>query len=371
MPVHELGSLPDGRPFFTMKLVEGRTLAELLQERRDPTHDLPRFLTIFEQVCQALGYAHSQRVIHRDLKPANVMVGAFGEVQVMDWGLAKILPQARADGPRREGLAAANPASPAMDGSDTLRFPPAAGERVESRMGQAMGTPAFMPPEQARGEIERMEERADVFGLGGILCVILTGQPPYAGTHSADVYGQAARGELGAALLRLDGCGADADLVRLCQDCLALDPAARPRDARVVAGRMTAYLAGVQERLRQAELERAAAQVKAAEERKRRRLAVGLAAAVLALVLLAAGGGAWFLQQRAELRRGTESALVTSAGLRGRGPLERGAGRARPGGESSGRHGIGRPAAAVGPRAGRRAVGPTARRDSPTAGDPG
>jgi serine/threonine-protein kinase len=90
-PVHELGRLEDGRPFFAMKLIKGRTLVDLLHERKSPAEDLPRWLAIFEQVCQTLGYAHSKKVIHRDLKPANVMVGAFGEVQVMDWGLAKVL----------------------------------------------------------------------------------------------------------------------------------------------------------------------------------------------------------------------------------------------------------------------------------------
>jgi serine/threonine protein kinase len=77
-----------------MKLVKGQTLAELLKQRPSPAQELPRFVKVFEQVCQALAYAHSKRVIHRDLKPANVMVGAFGEVQVMDWGLAKVLPEA-------------------------------------------------------------------------------------------------------------------------------------------------------------------------------------------------------------------------------------------------------------------------------------
>src|SRR5262245_34337985 len=91
-PVHELGRLPDGRPYFTMKLVQGRTLAELLRERSSgadasgsPAERAP-FLKVFEQICQTVAYAHSQGILHRDLKPANVMVGAFGEVQVMDWG---------------------------------------------------------------------------------------------------------------------------------------------------------------------------------------------------------------------------------------------------------------------------------------------
>ena len=89
VPVYELGWFADRRPYFTMKLVKGRTLAALLRDRADPGQDLPRLLGVFEQVCQTVAYAHAQGVIHRDLKPANVMVGAFGEVQVMDWGLAK------------------------------------------------------------------------------------------------------------------------------------------------------------------------------------------------------------------------------------------------------------------------------------------
>ena len=94
-PVYELGTFPepDRRPYFAMKLVKGQTLAALLHERTNPPHDLPRFLAIFEQVCQTMAYAHARGVIHRDLKPSNVMVGSFGEVQVMDWGLAKVLPR--------------------------------------------------------------------------------------------------------------------------------------------------------------------------------------------------------------------------------------------------------------------------------------
>src|ERR1700722_1963462 len=91
VPIHEVGRLPDGRPYLAMKLVQGRTLAELLAERPSPQHDLSRFVAIFEQICQAVAFAHSKHVIHRDLKPLNVMVGRFGEVQVMDWGLAKVL----------------------------------------------------------------------------------------------------------------------------------------------------------------------------------------------------------------------------------------------------------------------------------------
>src|SRR5262249_30014892 len=155
----------------TMKLVEGRTLAALLKERADPTRDLPHFLTIFQQVCQAVAYAHKQGVIHRDLKPANVMVGAFGEVQVMDWGLAKALDRGRGrPAAESEGMAAAD--GQAGSGGDP---------RLMTQAGAVLGTYAYMAPEQARGEVEGLDERCDVFGLGAILCEILTGRPPFTG----------------------------------------------------------------------------------------------------------------------------------------------------------------------------------------------
>src|SRR4051812_45824775 len=94
-PVHDLGILPDGRPFLAMKLIKGQTLEELLKDRTDPSADRGRFVAAFEAVCQAVAYAHAHDVVHRDLKPANVMVGSFGEVQVMDWGLAKVLTDGR------------------------------------------------------------------------------------------------------------------------------------------------------------------------------------------------------------------------------------------------------------------------------------
>src|SRR5262245_54384417 len=102
--VHQVGTLPDGRPFLAMKLINGDTLERLLTARPDPSADRGRYVAIFEQVCQAVGYAHSHRVIHRDIKPSNVMVGAFGEVQVMDWGLAKVL----GEGAGPAGLASAD-----------------------------------------------------------------------------------------------------------------------------------------------------------------------------------------------------------------------------------------------------------------------
>jgi len=287
--VYELGTFADRRPYFTMKLVKGRTLAALLAERVSPAHDLPRFLAIFEAICQTVAYAHARGVIHRDLKPSNVMVGSFGEVQVMDWGLAKVL---------KEGGVADEPdAQPAPELSviATVR---SGSDGNDSQAGSVLGTPAYMAPEQAAGEVERVDRRADVFGLGSILCEILTGQPAHTGRSQPELIRKAMRGDTVDALARLDGCGAEAELGSLARDCLAVEPEDRPRDAGIVAGRITAYLAGVQERVQAAERERAVAVARAIEERRRRKLQLGLAASVLAFTTLAGLSTTYYLQQR-------------------------------------------------------------------------
>src|SRR5947207_704939 len=140
-----MGRLPDGRLYYTMKLVEGQTLAALLRGRSSTASRQTEMVRVFASVCQAVAYAHTRGVIHRDLKPLNVMVGAFGEVQVMDWGLAKVL-----QGP--DGAAAATAIQQAEAGGG------------ESQAGTVLGTPAYMAPEQARGEVGHLDERADVFG---------------------------------------------------------------------------------------------------------------------------------------------------------------------------------------------------------------
>jgi Flp pilus assembly protein TadD len=318
VPVHDSGELADGRPFFVMKLVGGRTLADLLHEWPCGPAVLPHYLQLFGQVCQAVAFAHahSPPVLHRDLKPSNVMVGAFGEVQVMDWGLGKLLAE-----PPPLGSAAGAPPAPdaAPDSPEKTESPPGSGP--ETLTGVTKGTPQFMAPEQARGERAALGPATDVFGLGGILCVLLTGQPP----HPDGDLGKVAAGDLAEAFARLEQSAADADLVALAKRCLAPDPAGRPADAGAVTQEVAAYQAGVQERLRQAELRRAAAEGEARVERKRRRLQLVLAGAVLALVLGAGGVLWWDQQQRAAARaKQQEADQAAQAGMaRARQALQR------------------------------------------------
>ena len=222
--VHDLGALPDGRPFLAMKLIKGETLEELLKRLADPAEGRGRFVAAFEQLCQAVAYAHAHDVIHRDLKPANVMVGAFGEVQVMDWGLAKVLG-ARPEGGTDPEATTTGTAVRSLRESDDLF----------TQAGSVLGTPAYMPPEQAAGAVGAIDTRSDVFGLGAVLAVVLTGRPPFVADTSESTRVKAAQGDVGECFARLDACGADPDLVALCRRCLAPRPEDRPSDAGAVA----------------------------------------------------------------------------------------------------------------------------------------
>jgi serine/threonine protein kinase len=168
VPVHLLGAYEDGRCFFSMKMVRGRSLADILKEQADEAskseYSLVRLLNIFISICNALGYAHSRGIIHRDLKPANIMVGEWGEVYVMDWGLAKVLGQE--SGVRNQesgGRPSKVEISRAVDANLT-------------QAGAVLGTPSYMPPEQAMGEA--VDQRSDIYSLGAILYEILTLSPP-------------------------------------------------------------------------------------------------------------------------------------------------------------------------------------------------
>lgn len=264
-PVHALGTLADGTPYLTMKYIRGRTLADELSVRPDPKMSLAHFVQIFEQIAQAVGFAHSRGIIHRDLKPSNVMVGEFGEVQVMDWGLAKEVLQTED-----------------RIGEQAITAPMQYGQTI---VGSVMGTPGFMAPEQARGEI--VDARADVFSLGATLIAILTGQPAFAGSTVRESLDMAAKASLEDAHIRLNECGLDTELVALAKRCIAPDPVDRPQNGEMVAKEIAEYRNRLASRLRQAELEKAATAAEAREFSKRRKQ--WFIAAALVLLALSAG----------------------------------------------------------------------------------
>jgi len=211
VPVHDAGTLPDGRVFYVMKLVRGMRLDAWRREGPGRTATL----RLFQKICEAVAFAHAQGVVHRDLKPENVMVGAFGEALVMDWGVAKVLGSAGAaagaaaragaavvggsdDAPiagalPRPGGAAAGAAPSPSPGRTSERASPPSPERTGpttapipgTEPGAVIGTRGYMAPEQARGETERVDGRADIYALGAILHFLLHGRPPGAAPGDA------------------------------------------------------------------------------------------------------------------------------------------------------------------------------------------
>ncbi|MBW2704335.1 MAG: protein kinase [Deltaproteobacteria bacterium] len=225
VPVYELGRRKDGSLYYSMKLVRGRTLSLAIADCRGLADRL-KLLTHFSDICHAVAYAHSRGIIHRDIKPENVMLGEFGETVVLDWGLAKVRGQVDLRGTDLK--------------EDLLLLRVTSSSKTE--VGAIMGTPLYMSPEQAFGEIEAIDERSDVWSLGAVLYEILTGQPPFEGTNSLEVLGKVMSGQLRPARSLCPEL--PPELGAIAEKALQKDQAARYQDARKLASEIEAYLTG-------------------------------------------------------------------------------------------------------------------------------
>jgi tetratricopeptide (TPR) repeat protein len=220
VPVYEVGRWPSGRPFYAMKLVAGRSLDKIVADTAG-MDDRLRLVPHVLAAAEALAYAHSLGVIHRDLKPDNVLVGAFGETVVIDWGLAKL----RGVGDLEHGLAEGS-----VSGSSDFA----------TEIGAALGTPPYMPPEQARGQ--PADERADVYGLGALLYHVLSGRPAYAGGSAKEVIAQVLAGPPPALESRAPEL--PPDLVAIVRKAMMPDSAERYPSGKEMAEDLRRYTTG-------------------------------------------------------------------------------------------------------------------------------
>jgi eukaryotic-like serine/threonine-protein kinase len=209
LPVYEFGRDRRGRRFLCMRLVEGKTLEDALKQAGDQrfaSSRLAEFLEMFVKVCDAVSFAHSRGVIHRDLKPTNIMISDFGQVYVLDWGIARLLPHDADRGP------------------SVLSRPPDAERADLDAPGALVGTACYMAPEQIHGEHDALDERTDVFALGATLYQILTGEPPLTQEIVRAIWMRAEAAPIAAPELLAPAGRVPADLSRIVLRATAYDP---------------------------------------------------------------------------------------------------------------------------------------------------
>jgi serine/threonine-protein kinase len=234
VPVYGLGTHLDGRPFYAMRFIRGDSLKEAVERfHRDPAAradpgarslELRKLLRRYTDVCNAIDYAHSRGVLHRDIKPGNIIVGKHGETLVVDWGLAK--PLGRTE--------------PSHEAAERTLMPSSASGSAETLPGQAIGTPAYMSPEQARGDLEALGPRSDVYSLGATLYSLLTGQPPFAG-NLGDVLSAVLNGDFRPP--RTVDPAVDPALEAICLKAMALRPEDRYTSCRALAEDIERWMA--------------------------------------------------------------------------------------------------------------------------------
>jgi len=292
VPVYELGTRRDGRVYYTMKLVRGRSLDQALEEAQT----LPARLELLPHLvdlCQAIAYAHSRGVIHRDLKPANVMVGEFGETVVIDWGLAKVRGK---DDARAEEMTETLKALELGDAEGLGR----------TAYGAALGTPLYMPPEQARGELDSVDERSDVYSLGAVLYELLSGKPPFAGSSLKEILHKVEH-EPPQAVAELEP-DTPPELAAICARAMEKKPDVRYQTAKELAEELQRFLSGALV---------GAYQYRFSEHLrrfvKRHKALVSTAAGFTVVLLAVLTGSAWWnLKERRRAEREAETAKQVS-----------------------------------------------------------
>ncbi|MEM7231404.1 MAG: protein kinase [Planctomycetota bacterium] len=290
--VHEVGFDESQQPFFTMTFIEGVSLTSILQRVRDGVDawSVSRAVGVFVKMCDALAYAHSHGVVHRDLKPENVMVGRFGEVFVMDWGLAKARDLDDLDELIRGG-------------EDSDRRPPSSSSfSFVTFDGSVMGTPAFMPPEQARGEMSSVGERSDVYAVGAMLYMLLAGKAPYSKRRDPPSTRATLDAVRAGELERLSDVAPSRapELVAICEKAMDRDPGQRYESVESLRAELQAFLDG-----RVVRAHRTGAAVELVKWYGRNR-AFALSTTAALLLLVAGLLAVVFVQKRANVDLGRE-----------------------------------------------------------------
>ncbi len=296
VPVYGLGHYEDGRPFYAMRFIQGNTLHQAIARFHaadGPGRDaaerplaLRQLLGQFVAVCNAVAYAHSRGVIHRDLKPANAMLGQYGETLLLDWGLAKVLARPEAGAPG---------SAPAPDPPD--------GDGLATEAGSLVGTPAYMSPEQARGDGAAVGPASDVYGLGAMLYALLTGRPPVQGRTRHEVLDQVRRGAW-----RPPGQvnkGVPAALDAVCRKALAFEPGQRYATAQDLAADVEHWLAD-----EPVGAWREPVRLRLGRWARRHQARVAAFAGAILVAVLAAGAGLWWLERQQVQRRQAVAAAL-------------------------------------------------------------